>query len=199
MAHLIYIHGFLSSPLSAKAQAMKVWLQCGHPSIRYTCPLLPPHPDQCAKILIELIDESLAIDEPVYLMGSSMGGFWASYLVERFDLPAVLINPAVDALHLIPQYLYQDLSNYHTDDVYYLTESDVEQLANYDVSTVKRHDNYWLLAQEGDETLNYRLAAEHYSHSKQTIEEGGNHSFTEFHRFHDEAIEFFQQFYDRDI
>ena len=195
MPQLLYIHGFLSSPQSYKAQQIQQWLVRHHPDIHYCCPALTPHPDACAKTLIAIVEHALACEDDIYLMGSSMGGFWASYLAEKYHLPAVLINPAVDAMRLMPHYLYQELNNYHTSDVYTLNNDDLAQLSRYDTAVIQRHQNYWLLLQTGDETLDYRLALNKYPHSRQTVEEGGDHSFTHFERFHESVVEFYENFY----
>ncbi|MFT5117600.1 MAG: putative esterase YcpF (UPF0227 family) [Kiritimatiellia bacterium] len=194
MPQLLYIHGFLSSPQSYKAQQMQCWLQQHHPEIIYHCPLLTPHPDDCVNTLINIVETARATKDPLYLMGSSMGGFWASYLAERYDLPAILINPAVDVIELMPRYLEQPLQNYHTDDVYCLKADDLVQLSRYDTPIIKRHNNYWLLVQEGDETLDYRLAVTKYRQCQQTIEQGGDHSFQGFERFHEQAITFYNTY-----
>ncbi len=187
MATLVYIHGFLSSPLSYKALQVKEWLLQYRPDIDYYCPQLTPYPDQCAQTLTTLIEQS---KKPVYLMGSSMGGFWATWCAERYALKAVLINPAVDVLDLLPEYLNIELKNYHNDETYYLTEHHLQQLASYQYKKLKNLAHYWLLAQTGDETLDYRLAVEKYKGCFQTIEEGGDHSFQQFERFISDAITF---------
>jgi predicted esterase YcpF (UPF0227 family) len=195
MPQLLYIHGFLSSPQSHKAQQIATWLNTYYPHIQYCCPLLTPYPEQCADILCDIVDSAIAKDDAIYLMGSSMGGFWASYLAERYDLPAVLINPAVDALERMPCYLGQTLKNYHTDDVYCLQADDLVTLSRYDTPVIRRHHNYWLLVQTADETLDYRLAVNKYQRCRQTIEQGGDHSFQGFDRFHTATLDFFETFY----
>ena len=192
MPLLLYIHGFLSSPQSYKAQQLQQWLRDNMPHIEYCCPLLTPYPEECATALISIVERAQQEQRPVYLMGSSLGGFWATYLAERYHLPAILINPAVDAVNLIPQYAEQTLHNYHTDDVYYLKSDDLAQLARYDTFTIADPANYWLLVQTADETLDYRLAVEKYSACKQTVEQGGDHSFQHFDRFHSACIRFFE-------
>lgn len=195
MPQFLYIHGFLSSPQSYKAQQVERWLDEHHPHIQYHCPLLTPYPDECVGALCELVERALEAKDPIYLMGSSMGGFWASYLVERYNIPAVLINPAVDTTRLMPHYIGQTLKNYHTDDVYCLREDDLVTLSRYDTSIIQRHSNYWLLVQTADETLDYRLAVNKYQQCRQTIEQGGDHSFQGFERFHAAALDFFRTFY----
>lgn len=109
MAALVYIHGFLSSPLSFKAQQTAQWLAQQHPEISFHCPQLPPYPAQ-TQLLLEALVESL-LHEPVYLMGSSLGGFWATWLAEKYNLRAVLINPAVRPQDFMPADLEVDLKS----------------------------------------------------------------------------------------
>lgn len=190
MSRLLYIHGFLSSPASYKAVQVKQWLATHRPDIEYHCPALTAYPGRTRHTLEILIEQMLP--EPVYLMGSSLGGYWATWLVEKYGLRAVLINPAVKPGMLNPEYVNVELKNYHSDDTYRLTEQDVEELLTADVSEIQFHDNYWLMVQTGDETLDYRLAVEKYAGCKQLIEDGGDHSFQNFDRWIAEAIEFLQ-------
>lgn len=189
MSALIYIHGFLSSPLSHKAQQVQTWLAENRTDIDYHCPFLPPYPGQ-ARDLLESLVESLP--GPVYLMGSSLGGFWATYLAEKYDLRAVLINPAVKPSMLMPEYVGVELQNYHTDDTYVLSEQHIDELRAVDTPQIQRLDNYWLMAQTGDETLDYRLAVEKYRGCKQLVEEGGDHAFQDFERWIGRTIDFLE-------
>ena len=200
MVSLLYIHGFLSSPLSAKAQKVQQWLKQHRPDITYYCPQLPPYPNQCATILDDLIN---AIDsdgddksnKPIYVMGSSLGGLWATWLAERYQLKAVVINPAVDIEKLMPDYINVELKNYHHSDIYRLDEKDFNDLLSYQMGKLMNVDNYWLLAQTGDETLDYHLAVERYKGCHQTIERGGDHSFQKFEDFIPQTINFFENKY----
>lgn len=189
MAALLYIHGFLSSPLSFKAQQVKRWLADCHPEIQFHCPQLTPYPAQTQEQLAALVEQLL--HEPVYLMGSSLGGFWATWLAERYNLRALLINPAVSPQTFMPAYLEVDLKGYHTDDSYRLSARHIDEIVTADVP-VTRHDNYWLLLQTGDETLNYRDAVAKYQGCRQTVEEGGDHSFQGFERYLEAALVFFR-------
>jgi len=189
MAALLYIHGFLSSPLSFKAQQTAQWLAVHHPEIEFHCPQLTPYPAETQKQLESLVESLLP--QSVYLMGSSLGGFWATWLAEKYNLPTVLINPAVRPQDFMPAYLEVDLKSYHTDDSYRLSASHIDEIIAVDVP-VTRLQNYWLLVQTGDETLDYRQAVQKYQACKQTIEEGGDHSFQGFERFLDDCIIFFK-------
>src|SRR5690625_6851590 len=110
MATLIYLHGFLSSPVSYKAQQVKQWLADERPDIRYLCPHLTPYPERTCEQLQNLV-EGLG-NERIFLMGSSLGGFWATWLAEQYDLRAVLINPSVRPWEFMPEYLEVVVQSY---------------------------------------------------------------------------------------
>lgn len=190
MATLLYIHGFLSSPLSFKAQQTKQWLSEHRPDINYLCPQLTPYPNECYTVLNELIENC---DGDIYLVGSSMGGFWADYFSEKHQLKAVLVNPAVEALQLMPKYVGQLLKSYHSETHYVLSEAHIAALKPFASHTITTPENIWLMVQTGDETLDYTAAVKRYPNCKQTIEQGGNHSFEQFDRHLADIIDFFEQ------
>lgn len=187
MAALLYLHGFLSSPLSFKAQQAQAWLAAKHPEIDYHCPQLSPYPAETQRVLEQLVE--LLGWQPVYLMGSSLGGFWATWLAEKYNLRALLINPAVNPQEFMPKYLGLELKSYHTDDVYQLHAHHIDEIKAVDVQP-QRLDNYWLLLQTGDETLDYRQAVKKYAGCKQTVEAGGDHAFQGFERYLESGLEF---------
>lgn len=195
MPALLYIHGFLSSPNSFKALQVKDWLQQYRPDIDYYCPFLTVYPDQVQSELDILVADLKVKNQDVYLMGSSMGGFWSTYLAERYDLPALLINPAVKPSMLMPEYVGKILRNYHTDDSYQLEERHIEQLKALLPREITRPQNYWVLLQTEDETLDYRQAEDLYHQAKLTVEKGGDHAFQGFERFIEPGIEFLAQHY----
>lgn len=186
--HLLYIHGFLSSPLSHKAVQVRDWLKTHRPDIHYHCPALTPYPGNTRQTLEDLVESLLP--QTTAVIGSSLGGYWATWLVERYELRAVLINPAVRPSMLKPGYINVELKNYHTDETYTLDEKDIDELLAVDVADISLRDRYWLMVQSGDETLDYRLAVEKYRGCRQLVEEGGDHSFQGFERHLEEVINF---------
>ncbi len=190
MPHLLYIHGFLSSPASHKAVQVEQWLATHRPDIEYHCPFLSAYPEQSRYTLETLVEQYLP--EPVYLMGSSLGGYWATWLVEKYGLRAVLINPVAEPGLLNPDYLHVELKNYHSEHTYVLTEHDAKALLAVNVSNIQFPNHYWLMVQTGDETLDYRLAVEKYAACRQLVEEGGDHAFQGFQRWIGDAIDFLQ-------
>ncbi|WP_232053801.1 YqiA/YcfP family alpha/beta fold hydrolase [Microbulbifer sp. GL-2] len=191
---LIYLHGFLSSPQSFKCQLIRERLSVDHSQIIFCAPQISPYPAIARQSLVNLLEGFLqaANPGPIGLVGSSMGGFWSTYLGERFNLPAVLVNPAVRPSRFMPAYIGQVLQPYSG-------ESQDYRLGGVDVDTMGRLENelpsplrsrYWLLAQRGDETLDYRDAQRFYQGQRQTIEDGGDHSFQGFVRYCDPIVEF---------
>jgi len=194
MAVLLYLHGFLSSPESFKARQMATWLDSERPDIEYHCPHLPPYPEQAAQQLRALIEPLIEqYGGAVYLMGSSLGGFWATWLAERYGLRAVLINPSVRPWQFMPDFIEVDLKSYHTDDSYRLSARHVDEIKTYAVETPRHPENLWLLVQTGDETLDYRQAVAHYQGARQTVEPDGDHSFQGFERYIPEALVFLEK------
>ena len=172
---------------------MSAWVTRERPDIDFKCPLLTPYAKDTAKTLEGLVEQAVADGKSVYLVGSSLGGFWATYLVEKYQLSAVLINPAVDIENLMPNFIDVDLKNYYSEHHYRLSRDDMQQLVHYDRPTIQRPDYYWLLVQQGDEVLDYRLATAKYAGAKQTIEANGNHSFEHFERYIPTIVHFFEQ------
>ena len=124
---LIYIHGFLSSPLSFKARAISQWLARERPQIDFQCPSLTPYPRKTAIELDRLVKKAINKGNSVYLMGSSLGGFWATYLVEKYQLPAVIINPAVNVEELMTKFVDVELKNHFSQQRYRLSREDLQQ------------------------------------------------------------------------
>lgn len=189
MTHIIYIHGFLSSPLSTKAQQTKSWLQANRPEIDFHCPELSSYPAEALACLEQCLAEGDR--KHTYLIGSSMGGFWASHLVEQgLAQKAVLINPAVSPHTRFRDLIGEPLKSYYSDDEYCLREADIDQLAQCEQLHIQHPEKFWLMVQTADEVLDYRLATERYSKSKQWVEEGGDHSFQNYESWLPEIIDF---------
>ena len=185
--HLIYLHGFLSSPQSVKAQQTLAYVKAHLPDLPMHVPELPNYPGQAAKLLDDLVS-SLG-NVPLRFIGSSMGGFLSTFLVERFGGKAVLINPAVRPFELLVDYLGPHVNPY-TDKPFTLTEQHIDELRALDTPSLRKPDSYWALLQTEDETLDYRLAEQKYAGGKLTIEQGGDHSFVGYDRFLPQIFEF---------
>ncbi|GAA6206303.1 YqiA/YcfP family alpha/beta fold hydrolase [Thalassotalea sp. SU-HH00458] len=175
---MLYIHGFNSSPLSTKAQLTKQYLQDHQIAIDFHCPQLRNNPKAAIKQL-ELILQSKP-DHQWCLMGSSLGGYFSTYLAEKYQLKAALINPAVKPFELLVDYLGQQVNPY-TQEVYHVTKQHMIDLkAQSQEKIAKKH--YMVMVQTGDEVLDYQQAVEKYQNCQLIVQEGGDHSFIDYHR-----------------
>lgn len=175
----LYLHGFLSSPASEKAQQM-LTLFAEHPELgEIRTPELTHHP-LAAIALAEAELQALQQEhDRVWLLGSSLGGFYATWLAEKHHLPAILINPAVRPHELFRHYI-GDHRHFHTGETVTVEEAHLDQLESLHCPQIQQPENLLLLLQTGDETLDYRQAAALYRDCPAWLESGGNHSFTGF-------------------
>jgi predicted esterase YcpF (UPF0227 family) len=187
---LIYIHGFNSSPASLKARQTQAFLDAKHASLNrpFLCPALSSEPDKAIDQLQGLIEK---LNGPIGLIGSSMGGYYATWLGEKFGLKSVLINPAVRPYDFMMEYLGEN-ANYHTGERYILERRHVDIARALDVDSIKIPENLWVLLQTGDEVLDYRQAKVKYAQCKLTIEQGGDHSFQHYERHLPAIVDFLQ-------
>lgn len=184
MSGILYLHGFRSSPASFKARAVAEAMAARGLQERFFCPALSHEPRQ-AMVQAEAI---LAAEGPLTLVGSSLGGFYATWLAERHGLRAVLVNPAVLAHLSLADYVGPQ-TNLYTGEEFMFTREHVAQLQAMEVADL-RPERYWLLVEEGDEVLDYRQAVARYRDARQTVLAGGDHSFTRFVDFVPQILEF---------
>lgn len=190
--HLVYLHGFLSSPGSSKGQAIAAWLEKKGLSGHFHSPVIPPTP-QGSLAAIRAVMEPLQ-QEPVCLIGSSLGGFFATWAAEEYGCRAVLLNPAVFPYNLIGQYLGPQ-RNYHTGEIHQIEPGFVTALHECERQPTHKQ-RYWLLVQAGDEVLDYHQSVGFYAGCQQTILEGGDHSFVGFADWLPQIWDFACQGYD---
>ena len=175
----LYLHGFLSSPASEKAQQMLA-LFAEHPELgEIRTPELTHHPVDAMALAEQQLQELRASHERVWLVGSSLGGFYSTYLAEKHGVPAILINPAVRPHELFRHYI-GDHRHFHSGETVTVEPAHLDQLQALSCPVISRPENLLLLLQTGDETLDYRQAAALFRECPAWIEGGGNHSFTRF-------------------
>lgn len=182
---IIYIHGFGSSGQANKANQLRRY--CLKNKIRFIAPSLPTIPNLAIGTLSELIESYQEI-EPVALIGSSLGGYYALYLGDKYDLRTVLINPAVDAPDTLKKALGHGI-NYYDNSSYEWNESHLDMLINYEIEE-PQEENILLLLKKGDEVLNYEEALDFLPNAATILEEGGDHSFNGLEAHFETIVEF---------
>jgi predicted esterase YcpF (UPF0227 family) len=180
---ILYLHGFNSSPRSHKAQLLGGYLAERGLGAHYACPVLPP----LASDAVREIERHLP-QKHLCFVGSSLGGFYATYLAEKHAASAVLINPAIEPHVGLRAYLGPQ-SNLHTGAPYELTEA---HLLAWEALVVPRvtPERYLLLVETGDEVLDYRQAVRRYAGCEQIVLEGGDHSLQSFPQHLPRIVEF---------
>lgn len=176
----IYVHGFNSSPQSMKAQLFLKFMQDQGRENELIIPDLSHWPADAMQGLSSLIEKHS--DRPILLMGSSLGGYYSTWLTEHYDnVRTVLINPSVRPFELLPQYLGMN-QNLYSGETYELTEQHLQQLLDLRCETVQKPEAYLLMVQTADETLDYREAVDKFAQSPQFVQDGGSHGFEQFEK-----------------
>jgi predicted esterase YcpF (UPF0227 family) len=182
---ILYLHGFRSSPGSFKARVLAARLAELGRSDEWCCPMLPVSPVET----IALAESLAAGASKVTVIGSSLGGYFATYLAEQHGWPAVLLNPAI-----VPQ---RDLSHYlgeqplwHGGGSIVVEPHHLDELRSLGVEAVTRTERYYLIAATGDEVLDYREMLAHYPGARTTLIQGSDHAISEFPQYVDDVLAF---------
>ncbi|UTW03004.1 esterase [Amphritea atlantica] len=173
----LYIHGFNSSPDSFKARFFVDWMTAEGKADQVIVPALPHWPARAIGMLEQLIETHS--DRAIILIGSSLGGYYSTWLCEKYALRTVLINPAVRPFELLETMLGEQ-GNFYSDERYELTHEHLQQLLQINCHILKDPSRYLLLTQTGDETLDYREAVEKFRDSPMLVQQGGSHGFDQF-------------------
>jgi uncharacterized protein len=181
---IVYLHGFNSSPQSHKAQVLGRYMQEQGMGDDYACPALPA----LAADAIRAIEDLTGGGSAVCYVGSSLGGFYATYLAEKHDANAVLINPAIDPHVGLRAYLGTQ-RNLHTGERYELTEAHLRGWEKLYMPRITP-GRYLLIVETDDEVLDYRRAVARYEGAEQRVIPGGDHSLQSFPEHLARIVEF---------
>lgn len=191
---ILYLHGFRSSPHSAKAQLLAQRMQQLGLADQYYCPQLPASPKAAMVLALAWAErqcrrQSPESSESLSIIGSSLGGFYANWLAERLDCRAVLLNPAVQPPRDLQKYVGVT-TQYHSNEPFEFKAEYVAELQALTVPAISRPERYFLIAATGDEVLDWREMTAHYPGARQHIIEGSDHGISEFDRYVDEVLAF---------
>ena len=184
ISHVLYLHGFRSSPLSAKARFLAAWFQHHHPQVVWSCPQLPASPKTSAELISHLVQDWPA--QSLLVVGSSLGGFYATWLAGQKACRALLLNPAVHPARDLAAYIGEHPVWQQPEDQIFFLPAYIDELkAMYlgaELSCLGLPDaaNILALIATGDEVLDWREMAARYAHAQQHIVQGSDHGLSDF-------------------
>ena len=189
-SHLLYLHGFRSSPQSAKARLMAARMAADYPNVTWWCPQLPPSPAEAAA----LIDEGTKSwpSESMAIVGSSLGGFYATWLAQRRACRAVVLNPAVDPARDLTSYIGEQSAWHDPAEQFFFRREYIEELRSLETGEIKHPERIYALIAKGDELLDWREMSARYAPCHINLLEGGDHALSDFHLHLEQVLEFMQ-------
>ena len=176
--HLLYLHGFRSSPQSTKSRRMAQWVRQHRPDLHWACPALPPSPREA----IALIDRAVRgwPAAGMAVMGSSLGGYYARFVAERSGCRAVLLNPAVVPARDLAPYVGA-LPMYHDPtQTFEFRAGYLDELRALEVPEMGHPERAFALIAKGDEVLNWREMVAACAGMSIRLIEGSDHGLSDF-------------------
>ena len=186
---ILYLHGFRSSPRSFKARVMQERMTALGRAGDLICPQLPASPKAAMELALLLAERHAPHNLSV--VGSSLGGFYATWLAERLNVRTVVLNPSVDPLKNLASHVGVT-TNWHSSEPFEFRPEYIDELADLKVARITQPERYFLLAATGDEVLDYRDMVAHYAGARQHVIEGSDHAISEFAQYVDEVVAFCQ-------
>ena len=184
---ILYLHGFRSSPNSFKARLVASKMAALGRAAELVCPQLPASPNAAMALARSLIDGVPARE--LAIVGSSLGGYYATWLAERLGCRAVLLNPAIVPLKNLDQHVGVTTA-WHSDEPFEFKREYIGELRALAVARITQPERYFLIAATGDEVLDYRDMVAHYAGARQHVIEGGDHAISEFADDVDDVLAF---------
>ncbi|MBS0506494.1 MAG: esterase [Proteobacteria bacterium] len=175
--HLLYLHGFRSSPQSAKARLVARHVAAHHPGVFLWCPQLPPSP----RAAMALVTEGTAHwPASMAVIGSSLGGFYASWVAQQRRCTSVLLNPAVQPARDLARHIGEQAGWHDPEERFFFAPEFIAELQALDVSALPPAGPELLLAAQGDELLDWREMVARYPQAHQIVLPGGDHALSDF-------------------
>ena len=175
--HVLYLHGFRSSPQSSKARRMAAWVAEHHPEVEWWCPQLPASPHDAMAMIAERI--AAWPGARTGAIGSSLGGFYATAVAERTGCRAVLLNPAIDPARDLQDHVGATHA-WHSDEPFVFLPSYVDELRELTPAELTRRERYFAVIAKGDEVLSWHEMTARYAGSRIKLLEGSDHALSDF-------------------
>jgi predicted esterase YcpF (UPF0227 family) len=187
---ILYLHGFRSSPRSNKAERMRTELAARGRAGDFVCPQLPVSPRAAVNVALA----SAALEDPSKLavVGSSLGGYYATWVAEQVGCRAVLLNPAVFPYRELAAQLGRHRV-FSSDQTVEWTADHLAELQAVDTAHISRPERYFLVAATGDEVIDWRTMTAKYVGCRQRVIQGSDHALSDFDRHLDEVLDFCDQ------
>ena len=190
---ILYLHGFRSSPASFKARLLAQAMKEAGRQREWACPQLPASPRQAVELALELARpmQARARDQggELTVIGSSLGGYYATWVAEQLGCRAALLNPVVHAARDLASQVGAH-TGYHDGAPFVFEPGYVDELRAYFVARITAPDRYYLLAATGDEVLDWREMQDHYPGARQRIIPGSDHGIGDFAAYLPEVLRF---------
>ncbi len=188
ITHLLYLHGFRSSPQSAKARLTAAWMQQHRPDVHWWCPQLPASPREAVQQLLAGVAAWPAAHSGV--IGSSLGGFYATALADRLGWRAVLLNPAVDPARDLASHIGETSTWHDSDARFYFRAEFIDELRVIAARTPTHPERYFAIIAKGDEVLSWAEMSARYRGCRITLLEGGDHALSDYARHLPDVVAF---------
>ena len=180
--HLLYLHGFRSSPLSTKARKMAAIVQDRYPDVVWWCPQLAASPQQAMDEVFTRVSAWPGEKnfQAMAVIGSSLGGFYATWVAERMCCKAVLLNPAVDPARDLARYIGEQTPWHDPTEKFFFKAEFVDELRALEAGPLKTAENYLAIIAKGDDVLDWREMNARYAYSHLQLLEGRDHALSNF-------------------
>lgn len=188
VTHLLYLHGFRSSPRSAKAMQVARRMQESHPDVQWWCPQLPPSPAEAMRQVMDGIR-----DWPkgrMGVIGSSLGGFYAACVAQATGCRAVLLNPAVHPARDLARHIGEHTAWHDPGQRFWFEPRFVDELSALEPGPLRHPERVFALIAKGDEVLDWREMAARHPGAQLKVLEGGDHAISDFDAHIDEVLGF---------
>jgi predicted esterase YcpF (UPF0227 family) len=188
VTHLLYLHGFRSSPRSTKARMVATRVAGDHPEVTWWCPQLPPSPKAAMQLVMDGIAGWPKAD--IGVIGSSLGGFYATYVAQVCDCRAVVLNPAVNPARDLAGYIGEQTSWHDPQEHFFFEPQFVDELRALHAGKLRDPAKFLAIIAKGDELLDWREMTQRYEGCRIKLLEGSDHALSDFDSHIAETLQF---------